>query len=111
MVFLKINEKIKPVIKPAVWSSQEICSSIGIGDGYFLAGCTSNSTLWNPATINIICGDVQVASQTQFCGSKTIGCNTGGTWDSATSTLTMTHTDNFFDGGPCMDFNLRKTII
>ncbi|WP_290699457.1 hypothetical protein [Lacinutrix sp.] len=74
--------------------------SLEIGDGFFLAGCTTNATLLNPATINIICGEVQVASQPSFCSSNGIGCITGGTWDSASGVLTMMHTDTFFNGGP-----------
>ena len=74
--------------------------SLAIGDGYFLAGCTSNTTLLNAATINIICGDVQIVSNPQFCDSNGIGCITGGTWNSTTEVLTMTHTDTFFNGGP-----------
>jgi hypothetical protein len=74
--------------------------ALGIGDGYFLAGCTSNVSLLNPASISIICGDVLPTAGPSFCSSNGIGCITGGSWDAVNGILTMTHTDTFFNGGP-----------
>lgn len=65
-------------------------------DGGLLQYCSSNSTLQNDGSIIVNCGTVLPSNDWGFCDSNDIGCITGGNWDDATGTLTMTHTDSFF---------------
>lgn len=79
---------------------------IARADGALLQGCSANTGLSQPGEIFVICGEVQVAKQPNFCGSNGIGCITGGTWDAETGVLTLELNDTFFGVG---DFTATYT--
>lgn len=68
-------------------------------DGALLNGCTSNTSLGQPANIIVVCGEVEVSKQPNFCSSNGIGCIQGGTWDEETGVLTLELNDTFFGVG------------
>ena len=68
-------------------------------DGGFLGRCTANSGLDNAGDIVVVCGEVQFSDQLDY-GSLDIGTITGGSWDEATGTLTLHHTQSFSANWP-----------
>lgn len=76
---------------------------ISSADGGFLHRCTGNTTLTNAGDIVEQCGVILPSINLDFgsaSGSYDIGDITGGTWDAATGTLTMYHTQSFFASRP-----------
>lgn len=77
--------------------------NIGSADGGFLHQCTSNTSLLNPGNITELCGEILPTGDLDFGTlgfSGAIGDIQGGTWDAENGILTMSHTENFFNGGP-----------
>jgi len=82
--------------------------SLGTGDGYWIDVCTGNAGFFNPGSIFVICGVVEVATLNENCASQNIACVQGGTWDDATGTLNLELLDVFFNGGP---YNWTATYV
>lgn len=72
---------------------------IARADGALLQGCTSNTSLEQPAHIIVVCGEVEVTEQPSFCDGYGIGCISGGTWDEENGVLTLQLNDAFFGVG------------
>ncbi|MEP2025897.1 MAG: hypothetical protein ABJH98_13860 [Reichenbachiella sp.] len=68
-------------------------------DGGLLSTCSTNTTLLNAGNIIEQCGEILPSIDLDFGsagGSYDIGDIAGGTWDAASGTLTMEHTQSFF---------------
>lgn len=81
---------------------------LSTADGGLLQYCTSNTGLVNDGNIIVVCGEVLPTDDVAFCGSNGIGCITGGTWDEATGTLTLTHNDSYFGVGDYTSTYVRQ---
>lgn len=76
---------------------------LGVADGGFLHTCTSNTSLLNWGNITELCGEILPGGDLRFgtAGfSGAIGDIVGGTWDAENGIISMSHTENFFNGGP-----------
>lgn len=69
-------------------------------DGGVLQYCSGNDGFDQTGSILVVCGEVFVQNQVQFCGSNGIGCIVGGSWDpdEGNGVLRMQHEDTFFPG-------------
>lgn len=72
-------------------------------DGGFLHRCTANSTLVNAGNIIEQCGEILPTGDLDFGSANStydIGEIGGGTWDAATGTITMEHSQSFTGNWP-----------
>lgn len=72
-------------------------------DGGFLNRCTANTSLVNAGSIIEQCGEILANDELTYGtggSGNGIGDITGGTWDAATGTLTMSHKQSFSGNWP-----------
>ena len=73
--------------------------AIDRADGGLLSLCSTNSSLFNPGNITVVCGAVLATGDLDFGSGNSsydIGDITGGSWDAVSGTLTMEHVQSFF---------------
>ena len=101
--YLVTNDFCLPSFTTTISANPDGSWQIGSADGGFLHQCTSNTSLLNAGNITELCGDILPSGNLDFgtAGfSGAIGDISGGTWDAENGILTMSHSENFFNGGP-----------
>ena len=100
--YMVTNDFCNPTFMTDITANADGSWHLGTADGGFLHQCTSNTSLLNAGNIVELCGQIQPTGDLEFGtgGGYSIGDISGGTWDPVSGTLSMNHTDNFFNGGP-----------
>lgn len=101
--YLVTNDFCFPSFTTTITANPDGSWHLGSADGGFLHQCTSNTSLLNAGNITELCGEILPTGDLDFGTlgfSGAIGDIQGGTWDAENGILTMSHTENFFNGGP-----------
>lgn len=101
--YVVTNDFCNPSFTTTISANPDGSWNIGSADGGFLHQCTSNTSLLNAGNIVELCGEILPTGDLDFGTggfSGAIGDISGGTWDAENGILTMSHSENFFNGGP-----------